>query len=87
MTPLGVISKRIRDKAEILKIAHYYATESMLVWDHKKKLLSLARDRMGEKPLYFGWINKNFTFASELKAFHAFPEFTNQIDENALNLF
>lgn len=60
---------------------------AIALWDHKKKLLSLARDRMGEKPLYFGWINKNFTFASELKAFHAFPEFTNQIDENALNLF
>ena len=36
MTPLGVISKRIRDKAEFLKIAHYYATVSMLVWYHKK---------------------------------------------------
>ena len=43
MTPLGVISKRIRDKAEFLKIAHYYATESMLVWDHKKKQYSAEK--------------------------------------------
>ena len=39
LTPLGLISKRIRDNAEFLKIAHYYATESMLVWDHKKKTI------------------------------------------------
>ena len=43
LTPLGVISKRIRDKAEFLKIAHYYATESMLVWDHKKKQYSAKK--------------------------------------------
>jgi len=60
---------------------------AIALWDHKKKRLSLARDRLGEKPLYFGWINQNFAFASELKAFHAFREFSNQIDENALNLF
>ena len=60
---------------------------AIALWDHKKKRLSLARDRLGEKPLYFGWVNRNFAFASELKAFNAFPEFSNQIDENALNLF
>jgi asparagine synthase (glutamine-hydrolysing) len=60
---------------------------AIALWDHKKKRLSLARDRLGEKPLYFGWVNRNFAFASELKAFHAFPEFSNQIDKNALNLF
>jgi asparagine synthase (glutamine-hydrolysing) len=60
---------------------------AIALWDHKKKRLSLARDRLGEKPLYFGWVNRNFAFASELKAFHAFPEFSNQIDKNAVNLF
>ena len=60
---------------------------AIALWDHKKKRLSLARDRLGEKPLYFGWVNRNFAFASELKAFNAFPEFSNQIHENALNLF
>jgi len=60
---------------------------AIALWDHKKKRLSLARDRLGEKPLYFGWINRNFAFASELKAFHAFKEFSNQIDKDALDLF
>lgn len=60
---------------------------AIALWDHKKKRLSLARDRLGEKPLYFGWINRNFAFASELKAFHAFQEFSNQIDKDALDLF
>jgi asparagine synthase (glutamine-hydrolysing) len=57
------------------------------LWDHKKKSLSLARDRFGEKPLYFGWIDNRFAFASELKAFHAFAKFENKIDERSLNLF
>ena len=43
LTPLGVISIRIKDKIEFLKIAHYYATESMLVWDHKKKQYSAEK--------------------------------------------
>ena len=43
LTPLGVISIRIKDKIEFLKIAHYYATESMLVWDHKKKQYSAKK--------------------------------------------
>jgi asparagine synthase (glutamine-hydrolysing) len=38
------------------------------LWDSKDKTLSLCRDRMGEKPLYYGWINSGFCFASELKA-------------------
>ena len=57
------------------------------LWDHKEHSLSLARDRFGEKPLYFGWIDNKFAFASELKAFNAFPNFTKKINEHALNLF
>ena len=44
---------------------------AFVVWDKKKKLI-LVRDRMGEKPLYYGWqgegVNRVFLFASELKA-------------------
>ncbi|HDL00988.1 MAG TPA: asparagine synthetase B, partial [candidate division Zixibacteria bacterium] len=43
------------------------------VWDRKKNILVLARDRMGEKPLYYGWVNNGFVFASELKAIKRYP--------------
>ena len=38
------------------------------VWDERRQTLTLARDRFGEKPLYYGWIESTFVFASELKA-------------------
>ncbi len=56
-------------------------------WDRKSEVLWLARDRLGEKPLYFGWIGKSLVFASELKALRAFPGFQGEIDREALTLF
>jgi asparagine synthase (glutamine-hydrolysing) len=38
------------------------------LWDNQEKNLFLCRDRMGEKPLYYGWVGGNFYFGSELKA-------------------
>lgn len=60
---------------------------AIALWDKETKILSLALDRMGEKPLYYGWVNNHFVFASELKAIKKFPEFDNAIDRNALALF
>ncbi len=57
------------------------------VWDSKENKLFLTRDRFGEKPLYFGWTNKSFVFASELKAIKRFEGFNNKIDKRALNLY
>ena len=57
------------------------------LWDRQSRALYLARDRMGEKPLYYTWINGIFVFASELKALRACPEFDKSIDRNALALF
>jgi len=54
------------------------------LWDAKTRLLTLARDRMGEKPLYFGWAGKTFLFASELKAIATHPDFVPQIDPRAV---
>ena len=56
-------------------------------WDRKSEVLWLARDRLGEKPLYFGWIGRSLVFASELKALRAFPGFQGEIDREALTLF
>jgi len=54
------------------------------VWDRAERRLTLARDRMGEKPLYHGWVAGRFAFASELKAFHHVPGFTPTVDREAL---
>lgn len=56
------------------------------LWDRKERLLILARDRMGEKPLYYGWQNGTFLFASDLKALKFHPAFRAEIDRNALTL-
>jgi asparagine synthase (glutamine-hydrolysing) len=57
------------------------------LWDKDEKKLILARDRIGEKPLYYGWQGKTFLFASELKAFLKHPEFNKEIDREALELY
>lgn len=56
------------------------------LWDRENRSLSLARDRMGQKPLYYGWSNGVFFFGSEIKAIERHPAFTSNIDRNALAL-
>ena len=60
------------------------------VWDRKNGMLTLGRDRIGEKPLYYGWqgggSNAVFLFGSELKALRTHPAFENTIDRGALCL-
>ena len=60
------------------------------VWDQKTRSLTLARDRIGEKPLYYGWQgkgeNKVFLFGSELKALKVHPEFNREISRDAIAL-
>lgn len=57
------------------------------LWDRKTKCLTLARDRLGEKPLYYGWQGDVFLFGSELKALKSHPAFRAEIDHDALTLF
>jgi asparagine synthase (glutamine-hydrolysing) len=57
------------------------------LWDRRERLLTLVRDRFGEKPLYYGWAGKDFVFGSELKALRAHPRFNNAIARRALALF
>ena len=54
------------------------------LWDKREHQLHLARDRVGEKPLYYGFHNGNLLFGSELKAITAYPGFKAQINRNAL---
>jgi len=59
---------------------------AIALWDREKQLLTLARDRMGEKPLYYGWQGETLLFGSELKALKRDPEFKAEVDRNSLAL-
>ena len=60
------------------------------VWDRQNRTLTLGRDRLGEKPLYYGWQGRGdsavFLFGSELKALRKHPGFENNINRGALSL-
>ena len=58
---------------------------SFAYWDSKCSKLILARDRFGEKPLYWGWQNDKFYFASELSSISCNPYFKSKINPSALN--
>jgi asparagine synthase (glutamine-hydrolysing) len=57
------------------------------LWDRMDRVLHLARDRAGEKPLYYGWIGSCFVFASELKALRAHPDFHASVNREVVSLY
>jgi asparagine synthase (glutamine-hydrolysing) len=61
---------------------------AMAIWDRERRELALARDRLGEKPLYYGWQGagaaRSFLFGSELKAMRAHPAFDAPVDRSAV---
>lgn len=57
------------------------------LWDREQRVLTLARDRMGEKPLYYGEVDGRLLFGSELKALQAVAESRLRIDTDALAEF
>jgi asparagine synthase (glutamine-hydrolysing) len=59
---------------------------ALALWDRRERTLVLARDRLGEKPLYYGRIGKSFAFASELKAFRPHPAWNPEISRDAVTL-
>ena len=64
---------------------------AIAVWDKDLETISLIRDRVGEKPMYYGWqgsgSNKVFLFGSELKSLKKHPQFMNEIDRQSLALY
>ncbi len=60
---------------------------SIALWDRKERKLQLATDRLGKKPLYFGWMGQNFMFGSEIKAFKAHPGWKPTLNPDALQLY
>lgn len=57
---------------------------ALALWDLQQRELSLARDRLGEKPLYYGFQGDTLLFGSELKALHQHPDFRGYINRDAL---
>ncbi len=58
---------------------------AIALWDHHQRDLILARDRMGEKPLYYGWSKGALLFGSELKSFRQHPCFDGELNPNAVD--
>jgi asparagine synthase (glutamine-hydrolysing) len=71
-------------EATLQKLVGMFA---LALWDCEQEVLYLARDRMGEKPLYYGWHEQAFLFASELKAFDAWPGFSPSLNRDAVSLY
>lgn len=60
---------------------------SFALWDREERAVHLARDRLGEKPLYYGWVGDTFLFGSELKALRAHPAWRAEINRDALAVY
>lgn len=68
-------------------LSHLVGMFAMAIWDRQERTLHLVRDRIGEKPLYYGWVGSNLLFGSELKALCAHPAWVGELDRGALTLF
>ena len=89
------------DTETLLAAVEYWGVEATLkrcvgmfavaLWDRESQTLTLARDRLGEKPLYYGWVGSGcqaaFVFASELKAIRAYPGFNAAVSRAALSQY
>jgi len=60
---------------------------AIALWDRRERTLTLVRDRLGIKPLYWAKFGNSFLFGSELKALRAYPGWTPRIDQNAVAAF
>ncbi|HPU13621.1 MAG TPA: asparagine synthase (glutamine-hydrolyzing), partial [Aeromicrobium sp.] len=68
-------------------ISRLWGMFAFALWDSVEQKLHLVRDRLGKKPLYYGWSGSHFLFGSELKALREHPSFTARIDRDALTSY
>jgi asparagine synthase (glutamine-hydrolysing) len=90
---------RFRTQGDTEVLAHLYEERgprfaeelrgmfAVAVWDAKRRRLVLARDRFGIKPLYYRFQNGSLSFASELKALLRQPDFSREVDPDAVEAF
>jgi len=92
----GYSFKSNTDTEVVLKAFHKWGINAVhkfrgmfafAIWDKKKKKLTLVRDRIGVKPLYWYFKDGLFMFSSELKAFHKHPKFKKELNLEALTLY
>src|SRR5688572_24586971 len=60
---------------------------AIALWDRRERKLHLIRDRIGVKPLHYGWCGRTLLFGSELKSLIAHPDFRPEIDRQSLTLY
>jgi asparagine synthase (glutamine-hydrolysing) len=82
-----VILEAIEDWGLWKAVTKFIGMFAFALWDRQERVLYLARDRLGIKPLYYGKINGVFLFGSELKALRAHNSFEKEIERDALTLF
>lgn len=97
MTPAGKSWRGTSDTEVVLEAIDRWGLPTALgkctgmfafaLWDRRDRKLYLVRDRLGEKPLYYGMDGSSFVFGSELKALRAFPGVDFEIDRQALSAF
>lgn len=68
-------------------VGHFVGMFAFALWDRSDKKLYLVRDRMGIKPLYYGWMGSSFLFGSELKSLKVHPAFNAEIDRDVLAVY
>jgi asparagine synthase (glutamine-hydrolysing) len=68
-------------------LTHAVGMFAIALWDKRERVLTLARDRFGEKPLFYGWQGGSFVFGSELKSLMKHPEWQGKIDRDSLEQF
>ena len=93
----GIAWRGASDTEALLEsLAHWGVTAALrrcsgmfafALWDRQERTLTLARDRMGEKPLYYGFAGRTLLFGSELKALRAHPACPSAISRAALALY
>lgn len=65
-------------------ISRFRGMFASVIWDEKRKIMLLARDRLGIKPLFYYWDGRVFMFSSEIKGILAHPQTNRAIDTTAL---
>ncbi len=60
---------------------------SFAFWDRHEKILTIARDRLGQKPLYYGFVNESFLFGSQLKCFSGFPGWNKKLNKESIKKY
>ena len=82
-----VILAAIEEWGLKLALSKFVGMFAFALWDRSSRQLHLVRDRLGIKPLYYGWCDQSFLFGSELRAIEQHPDFVGEVDRGALSLY